>query len=83
MITRVAEDNRTIQLLLIDVETYQFVYSKRTKQIEEAYTVRKDFDKTYYNPVQLDMVELKYIVTAYRKIKTFLESKNENADSNR
>lgn len=82
MITRVAEDNRTIQLLLVDVETYQFIYSKRTKQIEEAYTVRKDFNKTYYNPVQLDMVELKYIVTAYRKIRTYLDSKNENFNNN-
>lgn len=82
MITRVAEDNRTIQLLLVDVETYQFIYSKRTKQIEEAYTVRKDFNKTYYNPVQLDTVELKYIVTAYRKIRTYLDSKNENSNNN-
>ena len=83
MITRVAEDNRTIQILLIDLETYQFMYSKRTQQIEEAYTVRKDLNKTYYNPVPLDMIELKYIVTAYRKIKTYLESKNENPNSNR
>lgn len=75
MITRVAEDTRSIQILLVDLETYQFVYSKRTRQIEEAYTVRKELDKTYYNPVQLDMIDLKYMVAAYRKIKTYLETK--------
>lgn len=75
MITRVAEDNSSIQILLIDTETYQFIYSKRTKQIEEAYIVKKELDSTYYNPVQLDMIDLKFMVAAYRKIKTYLEHK--------
>lgn len=74
MITRVAQDKDTIQLLLIDVETYQFVYSKKTKQIEVVYEVqRKEDSKTYYNPVQLDIVNTKYLVEAYRKIKNYLE----------
>ena len=74
MITRVAQDKDTIQLLLIDVETYQFVYSKKTKQIEVVYEVqRKEDNRTYYNPVQLDIVNTKYLVEAYRKIKNYLE----------
>lgn len=83
MITRVAENNTSVQLLLIDAETYQFVYSKRTRQIEEAFTVRKNFDKTYYNPVQLDMIDTKYLVMAYKQIKNYLDKKNANTGNNR
>ena len=83
MITRVAENNTSVQLLLIDAETYQFVYSKLTRQIEEAFTVRKNFDKTYYNPVQLDMIDTKYLVMAYKQIKNYLDKKNANTGNNR
>ena len=80
MITRVAQDKDTIQLLLIDVETYQFVYSKKTKQIEVVYEVqRKEDSKTYYNPVQLDIVNTKYLVEAYRKIKNGLQEKKNSS----
>ena len=82
MITRVTNDGETLQVLIIENETYLYVYNRKTRQIEAAYSVYKTaYNKTVYNPVQLELLDTKYLVAAYRKIKTFLE--NENSDSNR
>lgn len=82
MITRVTNDGETLQVLIIENETYLYVYNRKTRQIEAVYSVYKTaYNKTVYNPVQLEMLDTKYLVAAYRKIKTFLE--NENSGSNR
>jgi len=81
MITRIASDKDSIQVLIIDTETYQYVYNRKTKQIDTAYRVTQGAYNTIYNPVQIDLLDTRYLVTAYRKIKTFLE--NENSGSNR
>lgn len=77
MITRVAEDTNTIQVLMIDTCTRQFVYDKKSNSINEIYDVTRIGDKTYYNPLSLDQVDIKDLVTVLHKIKTYRASKHE------
>ena len=73
--TSVTHSNVDKRRLGLAKANFEIIKNVQSILPEEYDDIRKELDKTYYNPVQLDMIDLKYMVAAYRKIKTYLETK--------
>lgn len=75
MVSRIAEDDKTIQILIVEKETYQFVFDKASDSVVVVYSVRRDNGKTIYNPLPLDEVSESVMVRAVSKIRIYQRNK--------
>jgi hypothetical protein len=78
MIARFGADKDTIQALIVEPPpkmTYQFIYDRNTSTITTVYEVSVSGGKAYYNPVPLDSLDIRDVMSAYRQINTYLKNK--------